>query len=269
MSADRGFMPFARAVPLLVAAAALSACSWFTDFKDQPDLDPWQSPADTIGMRGNPQFSVPTTGSAAPGYAVSYARGGPVLDTLGAIPNPVPADQRSLENGRKYYQINCAVCHGNGGGALPTAAGGGALGNGPIVKYGLYPPSLRTAQSRNYSDGYLWGIIRNGRGAMMPYNRIEELDRWDVVNYMRALQQDPVTVDTLPPGTPGETGRKVPGYSRTAPSLPAPYVHLNGATVNSDTSRMPDAPGGRTTTGVSTAPAAGPDTIPSRPEVQP
>jgi hypothetical protein len=37
-------------------------------------------------------------------------------------------------------------------------------------------------------------------------------------------------------------------------------VHLNGATVTSDTSRMPDAPGGRSST----------DTVPPpRPEVQP
>ena len=46
---------------------ALSACSWFTDFKDQPDIDPWQSPADTIGARGQPQMSVPISGSLVPG----------------------------------------------------------------------------------------------------------------------------------------------------------------------------------------------------------
>ena len=38
------------------------------------------------------------------------------------------------------------------------------------------------------TDGYIFGMIRNGRGLMPPYNRIEEMDRWDVVNYVRALQ---------------------------------------------------------------------------------
>ncbi len=38
------------------------------------------------------------------------------------------------------------------------------------------------------TDGYIWGMIRNGRGLMPTYNRIEELDRWDVVNYVRGLQ---------------------------------------------------------------------------------
>jgi hypothetical protein len=38
-----------RTLSVAVAALALSACSWFTDFKDQPDIDPWQSPADRVG----------------------------------------------------------------------------------------------------------------------------------------------------------------------------------------------------------------------------
>ena len=31
-------------------------------------------------------------------------------------------------------------------------------------------------------------MIRNGRGLMPTYNRIEEPDRWDIVNYLRAIQ---------------------------------------------------------------------------------
>ena len=31
-------------------------------------------------------------------------------------------------------------------------------------------------------------MIRNGRGTMPTYNRIEEMERWDVVNYVRGLQ---------------------------------------------------------------------------------
>ena len=70
----------ARLLALALGASAISACSWFTDFKDQPDIDPWQSPADTIGARGNPQGSVPLGGSMAPGYMASYTNGGKVLD---------------------------------------------------------------------------------------------------------------------------------------------------------------------------------------------
>jgi mono/diheme cytochrome c family protein len=216
-------------LPLLACAMLATACSWFTDFKEQPDIDPWQSPNDTIGARGQPQMSVPVTGSQVPGYAVSYQRLGVTIDSMAGLRNPVAADARSLENGRKYYQINCAVCHGMAGGAKPTVAGGGALGDGPVSgpKYGLYPPSL-LGNAVRLSDGYIWGIIRNGRGAMPTYDRIEDMDRWDVVNYIRALQKDVVTVPVTAAGKPGETGRTLPGYTRIGPTRPAPFWKPNG-----------------------------------------
>jgi hypothetical protein len=60
---------------------------------------------------------------------------------------------------------------------------------------------------------------------MMPtYNRIEEMDRWDVVNYVRALQGrvPNSTGGTAPYGYPGQNGATVPGPTRTAPTRPAP-----------------------------------------------
>ena len=62
-------------------------------------------------------------------------------------------------------------------------------------------------------------MIRNGRGLMPAYNRIEELERWDVVNYVRGLQGR-YAVQTGPVGLPGETGDKLPGYSQTGPTRP-------------------------------------------------
>ena len=254
-----------RALVFALGASAVSACSWFTDFKDQPDIDPWQSPADTIGARGNPQGSVPVSGAIAPSYVASYANGGKVLDdTLAALHNPVAADARSLDNGRKYYQINCAVCHGLAGGEAPTAPGGGALGNGTVAgpKYGFYPPSLRTDRVRGFSDGYIWGIIRNGRGLMPSYDRIEEMDRWDVVNYVRALQAANVTVPTTPAGVPGQTGRTVPGYTRTGPTVPSPYVHPDGSVSGEAYGRATATPADSTIRGEA-APPAGPAPAPA------
>ena len=68
-------------------------------------------------------------------------------------------------------------------------------------------------------------MIRNGRNLMPTYDRIEDMDRWDVVNYVRALQGKiaGVVADTTPIGYPGENGKTVPGPSRTAPTRPAPY----------------------------------------------
>ena len=49
-----------------------------------------------------------------------------------------------------------------------------------------------SAQDRaiGYSDGYLWGMIANGRGLMPSYRRIPTYDRWQIVAYVRQLQRD-------------------------------------------------------------------------------
>ena len=38
---------------VVVMPMAFSACSWFTDFRDQPAIQPWDSVADTIAPRGS------------------------------------------------------------------------------------------------------------------------------------------------------------------------------------------------------------------------
>ena len=217
MSADRTMR--LRRSAALALTVVLSACSWFTDFKEQPKFDPWESPHDSIPMRGNPQGSVPVFGSAVPGYAVSRSNLPATIDSMASIPNPVPADARSLLNGRKYYAINCSVCHGDAG-----------KGDGPIVAKGFPPIPLvgPASPASGRTDGYLWGMIRNGRGLMPSYNRIEELDRWDVVNYVRGLQGR-YAVQTGPVGLPGETGDKLPGFSQTGPTRPSPYYLRAGS----------------------------------------
>ncbi|MES2179397.1 MAG: cytochrome c [Gemmatimonadota bacterium] len=207
-----------RRLSLLAIVPLLGACSWFTDFREQPKHDPWESADSTVAMRGNPQNSVPVYGTLAPGFAYSHTPSIAALDSMAGIQNPVPADARSLHNGRMYYQINCAVCHGEAG-----------KGDGPILKAkAIFPPPLIGASAEGKSDGYLWAIIRNGRGAMPSYNRIEEMDRWDVVNYVRGLQGKH-TVAVGPVGLPGETGDKLPGYSQTGPTRPSPYYRHAGS----------------------------------------
>ena len=93
-------------------------------------------------------------------------------------------------------------------------------GDGRAVKYGMVPMPLVTDVTKARSDGYLFAIMRNGRGAMPPYYRIEEPERWDVVNYVRALQgvATGVAFETGPLALPGVTGDKVPGATQLGPS---------------------------------------------------
>ena len=200
-------------VPLL-----LGACEWFTDFKRQPSVKPWgQFSADSgelKGFRGQPAGSVSTHGSFAPGFVVSYANTLAAVESLSTIANPVAPDARSLANGRKYYQVTCASCHGD-------------LGDGNTPMRQLNPmyafvPGLLLDVTKNRTDGYLWGKMRNGGPLMPTANRIGEMERWDVVNYLRGLQGK-YPVETGPVGRPGETGDKLPGATRSAPTVPAKY----------------------------------------------
>ena len=76
-----------------------------------------------------------------------------------------------------------------------------------------------------YNDGYIFGMIRNGRNTMPSYNRIEERDRWDVVNYVRALQGlvTNVPFERGPLALPGVNGDVVPGPSTIAPYRAIPH----------------------------------------------
>jgi mono/diheme cytochrome c family protein len=219
----------ARFLPLL----ALVGCSWFTDFKQQPKIDPWETASDTIPFRGNPQMSVPITGSAAPGFEYDRLGAPQVFTTMANIPNPTPADSASVNRGRVQFQINCAVCHG------PTG-----MGNGPVTKYGLYPASIGTAQSpaAGYTDGYIFAIIRNGKGMMPTYNRIEEPDRWDIINYVRSLQGKLAIAADTSHCRAGETGLCVPAASRMGPTRPSPYYHPGpmNAAAPVDTTKKPE-----------------------------
>jgi len=158
----------ARAVALGMAWLAASACSWFTGFVEQPKVDPWEAmsyPGNTLQpSRGNPQYSVPITGTFVAGFQVSYSPFPATLDSMSGLKNPTAPTAGSLANGRKLYQINCALCHSSTG-----------VGIGPVGRYGLPAPGVTTDHAKGLTDGYLWGMMRNGRGAMPTYNRIDTL----------------------------------------------------------------------------------------------
>lgn len=97
------------------------------------------------------------------------------------IANPVPASAESLARGEELYTRICATCHG------PDGAGTTA----PIFEVhpamAAYP--LQGERAQAFTDGYLYGMIRVGRGLMPPYgHQVGHYDRWHIVNYVRQLQ---------------------------------------------------------------------------------
>ena len=105
---------------------------------------------------------------------------GPVVQNL---PNPVPADQASLARGEVLFDRICAICHGSGGvGAEANMTQWIPL----LVGFNLSGPTVA-----EFSDGYIYGIMRVGRGLMPPYgHQISNFDRWHIVNYVRQLQRE-------------------------------------------------------------------------------
>lgn len=168
--ADRRTVARIGVLALLLAAAgcttldkAVGKVPWFTTMRDQPAIRPFELP------RTPPAGSVPVTGREDS------------LDLfldLATVRNPVPASERSLRRGKQVFEQYCIVCHGPAG-----------RGDGTVVPKFVPPPDLTMETSVQRTDGYLYALLRQGRGIMPRYgDKIRGADRWHVVNYVRQLQ---------------------------------------------------------------------------------
>lgn len=207
----------ARWVRALAAALLLttSACVPLDDLmatifgrsmRDQNSFDPYENPVPA------PENAVPFASANFPAARGELMVGQPEglevppppftqadvtlqRDVVMNLVNPVPADAESLARGEELYLRNCAPCHG------PDGAGQ----TGYIIEAG-YPLiiSLLSEQAVGYPDGYIYGMIRVGRGLMPAYGaRISHFDRWNVVNYVRQLQQAAAPAPVEEPPAPG------------------------------------------------------------------
>lgn len=131
--------------------------------EDQPSLDYQEAPRRLL-----PEQSIPLS-------RPTYGDGG-------AIDNPVPADEVSLQRGAVLFSLHCAVCHGPAG-----------AGDGSVVAFwkesARRPANLTEARFAGYPDGTIYRIISQGLGGMPPLREnLTERQRWDVVNHVRSLQ---------------------------------------------------------------------------------
>ena len=128
-----------------------------------------------------------------------------LVDTL---TNPVPPTSGSLARGERLYERVCVVCHG------PDGAGTTGYIFEVHPAMAAYPLGGEAALAR--SDGYIYGMIRVGRGLMPAYgHQIGNYDRWHVVNYVRQLQGllEAGTEDAV-----GDAGGEEDGYAAAAPA---------------------------------------------------
>lgn len=152
--------------------------------KDQ-NSQPFFKDESKVGMRTPPPGTIPTTGHPRTQFAE--------IEAAELLQNPVPLSKENLEFGRYLFDENCAVCHGSDG-----------HGQGPIVAAGHFgqPPTLNSDNLRARPDGRIYHIITYGQNSMWPYkNNLTEMERWAVVNYVRALQRadfpEPTDLDQM------------------------------------------------------------------------
>lgn len=171
---------------------AMASVAILNFMRESPAFDPYEAP------REAPPNSVPVE---SPGevWEPDVENTDAAIRAYGdTMTNPLPATEAVLTEGAEAFQTYCAVCHGVGG-----------AGDGPLVGEGKLPfaTNLTLPTSVDRSDGYIYGVIRLGRGLMPSYRRIPPSERWAVVNYVRHLQRtgQPIAV-RLPGGVqPGSS----------------------------------------------------------------
>jgi len=97
-----------------------------------------------------------------------------------------PADAKTLKNpvkgvgeAKNAIAINCAGCHGASG-----------RGDG-VASAALQPKPMDWSSPavQGDTDGELFWKITNGRGAMPAWKQLPEVERWQIVSYIRTLKK--------------------------------------------------------------------------------
>jgi mono/diheme cytochrome c family protein len=100
--------------------------------------------------------------------------------------NPVKASPESLARAKKWWALDCAMCHGTSGDGKSTLAADMKL---KLVDF-TDPNTLK-----DRTDGEIFYIIKNGHQDMPPEgDRIKPEENWDLVNYVRSLAKTKVAL---------------------------------------------------------------------------
>lgn len=131
------------------------------------------------GMRVPPEKTAPV-GMIPYKYATDLE--GAIKNLRNPYANQMDSD--TLLVGQKFYETNCAVCHGFKG------EGGVAAKSTVSERMALKPPAVVSDKVKGWPDAHLYHVIAAGQGVMGPYaSHIPQAYRWQVVNYIRFLEK--------------------------------------------------------------------------------
>ena len=101
------------------------------------------------------------------------------------MPNPVKASPESLNRAKRWWALDCQMCHGKSG------DGKGETATDMKLKLADFTDP---ATLKERTDGELFYIIKNGHNDMPAEGpRIKTEEGWDLVNYVRSLAKDKET----------------------------------------------------------------------------
>jgi mono/diheme cytochrome c family protein len=198
---------FSKAVLVVAASMSFGGCTqldnaiasvpYLAMMRNAPFFDPYEAPLNA------PPGSIPFSGPQGV-HLPPLEPTDPAISAFAASPyakNPYAhGDTAVLAYGQKMFERHCSVCHNKDG-----------RGNGPIVGPGKFPmgPSLITP---GRSEGYVYGIIRAGRGVMPSYGaRTSHNDRWAIATYVAHLQEQAGAVPAAVPAPAAPGGPPTPG----------------------------------------------------------
>jgi mono/diheme cytochrome c family protein len=164
-------MKRAAAVLVLSLVSCRADAIWPASMEDQPSVGATEG-----APRPQPEESVPAGGIEAVDDR----------EDLEDLKNPQAGDPGSPVHGAWLFTRFCTHCHG--------AAG---HGGGPVSDKFPPAPDLRHASVCKRSDGFLYGTLTVG-GRAMPSMRegLSRRDRWDLVSFLRDMQQKEGCVGT-------------------------------------------------------------------------
>ena len=104
--------------------------------------------------------------------------------------NPVKSSPESIARAKKWWTLDCAMCHGKDG------DGKGETATEMKLKIADFtdPTTLK-----DRTDGEIFYIIKNGHDDIPPEGqRVKVEENWDLVNYVRSLAKKKADADQKP-----------------------------------------------------------------------
>lgn len=97
------------------------------------------------------------------------------------VKNPLNMTETDLAEGKRLFNIYCAICHGTG-----------LDGQGPLVKSGKYlaaPANFKDARYIAMPEGTMFHSITYGKNLMGSYaSQVDRRQRWMIVAYIKSVQ---------------------------------------------------------------------------------